>query len=268
MGDLVLKEKNDLLENVNKNLVVVERALKAVGGDRKDTQFIAKAINSFMLGRTPFSIIRQALAKIRKSRDALMDAKFKYERNILLIEKYKQKAEEEEDLVNKKLYSLKVEKLRYELERSEFYIKGALKNIANYYEIYNQVRLHNNIPEDWDELDFEKAEANHHIQQAFLQAFRDVFTTGRIGTANANYLEYCGIGPFVGQMEINKFLNKCKEVIQTGTHPLMSDIDLWLIEMAEKYKDLPSEQLKFHGINAIDDWYIFKDRNLIETEEA
>jgi len=248
----------DVLSRVEQMLPALERASKTAG--RRDTQFVAKHINCLMLGRTPFSIMRQCLSKIERTKDALIDAKFKLAkakiRAAILKEAAAKASGNERELLEVKA----AEKLSG-VERSELYINGALKNIANYMSIYEQVRVSAGIPKDWDELDYERAEAEHHLQQAFLQALRDVVVSRNISPANQEYLEHVGIGAFAALVEIRAAVDRFGRMCAENRPPLMADVDEWLRAMAKKYESVPSDYIISHGIEPVDEWYVFKDRN-------
>jgi hypothetical protein len=81
---------------------------------------------------------------------------------------------------------------------------------------------------------------------------------GAINPGNQEYLENCGIGGIAGICEIRSFIGAQRN---GSGPPTMKDIDEWLNRMAEKYRDYPAAHLRRHGINPIDEWYVFKDRN-------
>jgi hypothetical protein len=41
----------------------------------------------------------------------------------------------------------------------------------------------------------------------------------------------------------------------------MADVDEWLRAMAKKYESVPNDYIISHGIEPVDEWYVFKDRN-------
>jgi hypothetical protein len=264
----------------------IERLLMEMGevvkhfpaAGRSDTQFTSKHMNIFLLGRTPWSIMRQCMAKIQNSKQALREATFRQKRSSLEIEKKVKELQnlidsasnpmtEEEDFAIRSL-KIDLEEKQSEIAESTLYLEGAMKNIAQYASIFQQVKEHANIPDDWDELDYEKAEAEHHMKQAFLQSLRDMMASGRINPGDQEYLENCGIGAITGQIEIRKFLSTWETRMKNGEpSPVMKEIDEWLNEMIAKYKHLPTEYISSYGIEPIDEWYVYRSEKKEEDEE-
>ena len=261
--DLTIKENNlpfktitkEMVGRINTGMPEIYRAINVAG--RSDTQFKSKNMNVFMLGRTPFTIMNQAMLKIERSKQAIIEAEFRHEKNMLLIKKYLEQADQSEG-VDKELLELKVRKKKHEIEASILHIEGAYKNIADYLSIYQQAKEAAGIPDNWDELDYERAEVQHHIKQVFIQALREVIGPGRVNPGNMEYFDNCGIGGIIGLTEIQGVLEFWRD---NGITPDMIEIDKWLSAMAEKYKEYPGRYLATYGINQIDEWYIFKDRN-------
>lgn len=245
-----------VLARISAGMPEIRRATRTAG--RRGSQFVAKQMNVFLLGRTPYAIMHQCLAKIENARQALDEAIFRREKSRLLAAKAERKADSAADALDAELLRLRAEKLRWDIEQGELYVAGALKNIANYMSIYEQVKAAAGIADDWDELDYERAEAEHHIKQAFLQSLRDMVNSGSIGPGNQEYLENCGIGGILGKVEIREFLNR---VGGPAGVPTMAGIEKWLEAMWAKYHALPGAQLRRHGIEPIDEWYIYLERN-------
>lgn len=267
MNELQIKNlSDDVIEKIENGMIEFQRARQSAG--RSETQFIAKHMNIFMLGRTPYWSLRQCLAKIERSKEALKEAEYKHKKKQIALTRLKNKLADLPELaeLERQEIQIEIDYIEYGIESSRVYIEGALKNIANYLSIYEQVKKHFNIPDDWDELDYEQAEIEHHIKQAFLQSLRDIIACGSISQGNSEYLENCGIGPIAGLLEIQQFLSVWKKITGDGNPPLMADIDTWLHDMYEKYKDTPNIYLRNHGIQPIDEWYVFKDRNLLEDK--
>ena len=56
------------------------------------------------------------------------------------------------------LAQIRIEERLYQLERSKIYLDGAFKELAVFQEAYEEIRINNGIPENWDEMDAERDE--------------------------------------------------------------------------------------------------------------
>jgi len=143
-----------------------------------------------MLGRGPYAIVRQCLSKIERSRQALREAYYRHARAALDIEGLKQDLAtlEPETLQGRRL-ALDLDEKQSTLAEQAVYIEGAMKEIAQYQTIYQQVCDKFKLRQDWDEMDMERAEAENHLKQAFLMALRSYISNGRCGMGECEYLE-------------------------------------------------------------------------------
>jgi hypothetical protein len=252
------------LSKISTNMKEIDRATNTTG--RSNTQFMSKNMTLFMLGRTPFSMLNQCLAQIEAKRQALKEAIFKLKKNQIKLKKYHIMLKKESDGKSSSSTKLIIEKLNVKIQEIEcgindsvLYVEGALKDIAQFQEIYNQIVKHNKM-ENWDELDFEKAESEHHIKQAFVQGLRDCIMTGQVNVGNLEYFENCGIHPLSASMEVKKYINdKMVNIQETDKIPELEEMEDWLNVMVKKYKNKSSERLERIGINPIDEWYIYKE---------
>ena len=115
-------------------------------------------------------------------------------------------------------------------------MEAALKTLGMYQDAYEQVRTANNIPERWDEKDFEKAEVEHHIRAAFRLAIRDVHMTGRLNVATCEYFEQFGISPVQADVEVSRYMERARETLRDGEVGIELLYE-FLDSMVNKYKN-------------------------------
>lgn len=255
----VAPNNNEIVKRISEMMPEIHRASKTAG--RSGSQFVGKNLSLFILGRTPYFIMRQCLAKIERKNQALRETYFKHAKETIEIAILEEKLNVEENLLQKEKIKIEISEKKSGLDSSLLYIQGALKEIAQYQTVYNSVKEKNNLPDDWDEVDFENEENKHHIKQAFLQAFRDYINRSRIGHGECEYLENVGVHPLVALKELMKYSAIVSSKIDKGIVVGFEDLENWLDEMVEKYKNAPSLYLRQFGISSVDDWYVFKDRN-------
>jgi len=120
-----------------------------------------------------------------------------------------------------------------------------------------------NIPDDWDEVDFEEAEIEAHIRNAFRNGIRDFLVHGRLGMGTCEYLEQFGISPIEATFHIRNYIEECnkklQEVAKTGDYSKLPDYDNFhdfLDKMAKLYKDAYKKACRRIGL---DDEIISRD---------
>ena len=237
----------------------VHRATLALG--RSATQYRGKALGLLMLGRGPYAIVRQCLSKIERSRQALREAYYRHARAALDIEGLKQDLAtlEPETLQGRRL-ALDLDEKQSTLAEQAVYIEGAMKEIAQYQTIYQQVCDKFKLRQDWDEMDMERAEAENHLKQAFLMALRSYISNGRCGMGECEYLENVGVHPVQGLQEVMLYATEAAKSAEAGQILTTVDLDTWLSAMAVKYAAAPERMLRSYGIEPVDDWYVYKTR--------
>ena len=69
---------------------------------------------------------------------------------------------------------IEADQLEHGMLRGKIYLEGALKELATYQEVYDEIKKSHNIPDDWDELNLESEEITNHIRMAFRNGVRNV----------------------------------------------------------------------------------------------
>ena len=173
----------DKLALINERQVEIERAKQTLG--RKNTQTTNQLMTLTMLTDSPYRRLRQCITQIENRKQVLTGAYFGYQKTQLQIEEWEE--------VGDALSLINIQEAEVGLETQKIYIDGALKELAVFQEAYEEIRVNNNIPEEWDEEDAELDEIRHHIRQAFRQSHRDMILQGTITQGNAEYLEQYGV---------------------------------------------------------------------------
>lgn len=143
----------------------------------------------------PYRNLRQILAEVERCRVALADNIINMKRSMVKLMQKKESLQKLTDKYEIALAQIDIEEIESGMADHRLYIEGALKTILEYSYAYNDIKKKHNIPDLWDEKDFEKAEEEYHIKKAFEQAHGDVLATGRIDRGNHEYLRQLGINP-------------------------------------------------------------------------
>lgn len=272
------------LVKISEAMPEINRATRTLG--RSNTQTTNKLMTLTMLnGNTsPYRLLRQCLTQIEDRRTALKE-------NIKTLTEAKievEKLEEEIKIDHEELnYLNSIENINFETRRnilnlssginskintlehkkasiadSMCYLEGCLKDIASFQESYAQIKNTNNIPDNWDEQDVENNEIEFHLKQIFLHCYRDFLVHGSIGMGTIEYMNQFGVHPNVGIAETINYLNSIEQDLKNNKFPNSIHLDVWLKEMAEKYKNEYINVLNGLGISEmISQWCLYKDRN-------
>ncbi|WP_035242140.1 hypothetical protein [Desulfobacter vibrioformis] len=230
-----------IIAKINAGMPEIHRATQNFG--RQNSQTTGRLMSLTMLtAGSPYRMLRQCLAEIAKRRKALNEVYYD-----LKIDEIKatrlSKSDDEIDIIM-------AEKLKMKIEESRTAIQGALKDIASFIDAYDQIRDANNIRKDWDEVDFEKAETEHHLRTIFQHGYRDVMMNGRLGAGTLEYAEQFGLHPQILLNEAGQYVASVAH-IDSNTRIDSSHFHDWMSVMAEKYKHLPDNAAKQLGLQSI-----------------
>ena len=231
----------DKIALVAERMVEVDRASKTLG--RSNTQTTNQLMTLTMMTDSPYRRLRQCLTQIEQKRHALEEAYFRHRKKELEIKEW-----EKEDTELSRLLS---QEALHQQERSKIYIDGALKELAVFQEAYEEIRINNGIPENWDEMDAERDEIKHHIRQAFRQAHRDMILTGHITQGNAEYLEQYGIHLQVAQRYIQEYIKAVEDQISDGKYPNVNHLYKFLDRMVENFEDAHQDVVNHIGLDKL-----------------
>ena len=232
----------------------IDRATLAFG--KKNSQFMAKQMTLNIMSRTPYRTLHQCLSQIERKRQALKENIFKIKKDKVELKRLQDKVCD--NVYDEELRQIEIEEKVSGIGDATLYIEGCLKEIALYQSTYKEIKQSNNLPDDWDEVDFEKAEGEHHIKQAFLQSMRDLIQTGNIGAGDQEYLEQVGVNPLTALVLCREYLQENEEKMQKGYLPTFDDLEDFLNKMADMFKDCPQRVAEIKGINRlVEDWYSY-----------
>lgn len=243
----------DKLAKLDQRMVEINRASKAFS--KKNTQTTSQLMTITMLNDAPYRRLRQCCAEIQKKKDALVEIYFKHKKKKLEIAEW-----EKEDTP---LNAILIEEAKYSIQSSKDNIDSALKEIAVFQEVYDEIKATHNIPDDWDERDMEDGEIEHHLKMIFRLCFKDVVHQGRLGMGTMEYLEQYGLHAMTCFDLTLQYVNSVDELMKKKEGmPTVNSLYDWLDEMAETFKDAHKDVLKRIGIQSlIKDEYLYMERN-------
>jgi len=229
------------------------RAVNAFG--RQNSQTTAKLMTLTMLNAGPYRMLRQCLAEIERKRQALQEAAFRLRRQEIDLREKRELLEDATGYWRERL-QVDVDEIAAGMESSRVYVEGALKDIAAMQTSYDQIKASHNIPDDWDEQDFEAGEIEHHVRQAFTLAVRDLLNHSSVGQGVTEYAQQFGIHPATLAAETHRYLTSLPEM------PDVRHLYDWLGQMATKYREAYRLTLAEIGVTTlVTPWHTFQDRS-------
>jgi len=263
----------------------INRATNVFG--KQNSQATSKLMSLNMISQSPYRRLKQCLAQIERKRQALKENIFKLRKEKITMDRL---IYERDDLVSKlndnseqwtaeqKTYFrfdlenkiIEIEEKVSNISDSNIYIEGALKEIGMYQDAYDEIKTSYNIPDNWDENDFEKCEVEEHVKTAFLHAIRDVEMTGRLNVGTHEYLEQYGVNPHAAYKLVIQYLDSVEKVTQAGNAPSVLMLYDFLDKMHEMFKDEYLHAMRRIGItHLISEEFLFLDeKTTTETQEA
>jgi hypothetical protein len=261
LGELKIYNE-EKLKTLAEKMPEINRATNSFG--RTNSQTSDKLQSLTMISYSPYRYLHQCLAKIESRRQALTENQFKLKRSVVELEELKLEKEKlharflnlpsgDNEL---KTIELTIRRLNIDIEEkvvsvndSMLYIEGALKEINIYQDSYEQIKKNHNIPDNWDEEDFENSELEHHIKMAFLNGVRDVISSGRLNMGTLEYFQQFGINPITANTLINSYVKDSVTMIEENKYPNINQLDEFLTKMFNIFKDSHKEQLKIIGLD-------------------
>jgi len=222
--------EKEQLEKIKNRLPELYRGKALIGHSTSQASYSLQTMT--MISDSPFARMKQCLAQISKRKDALQESYFKMETRKLENKKLQFNNDEESMLKIKENEALN-SSISVSMENS-------LRQIGLFQDMYDDIRMNNNIPENWSEKDFESQEISHMIRSSFRMGIQDIMAGNRVSKASVEYWEQLGIHPQLAELKTRNYINNTQEILlKLGeiTIKLMYDfLDDMAKEFSESYK--------------------------------
>jgi hypothetical protein len=258
---------------------------------RRDSHATRKLMSLQMLSTadSTYRVLKQILAQVEKKQMAISESHIKLNKDYLRIDELERSIEKlQEKILDEKsesaILDLKIKKKKLDLSRKKklidisnsfIYLEGALKEVGLLQDAYEQIKKNKNIPDDWDEMDFEKEEIAANIRSAFRNCLRDFMCSGRIHMGTTEYFEQFGISPFEAIYHVKNYVENCNQKMNRVTSekdfdrlPDYDDFHDFLNRMAELYKDNYKKACKRMGLDNVisEKFLVMSLRNKVTLE--
>lgn len=251
------------LAKLAENMPEINRATQVFG--RQNSQATGKLMSLNMISQSPYRRLKQCLAKIERKRSALKENIFKLRKEKLKIDKLlyqRQKFEDQfvinDESIDHQEIEFKIQHVNIQLQEkaanisdTNLYIEGALKEIGMYQDAYNEIKESYNIPNNWDENDFERCEVEEHVKTAFLHLIRDIEMNGRVNVGTHEYLEQYGVNPHTATKLVQIYLENIENMIGEGKFANITVLYDFLDEMYNTFKDEYKHAMRRIGLKKL-----------------
>ena len=238
------------LAKISERMKEMDRTLNSFS--KKNTQTTAQLMSLTMMCDAPYRRLRQVLAEIENKRTVLEDSAFDLRKKKIKLRDLRAKDDE--------LSIIEADQLQHGLHRSKTYIEATLKQLAMFQDTYEEIMKTHNIPENWNELDFEKEEISNHIRIGFRNCIRNILVSGGMNMGTMEYLEQFGIHPVTAKKLIVDYLAEVEAMVEDGKYPSVTHLYDFLDRCADIFQDAHHAVMARIGItDLIKDEYIFME---------
>ena len=196
-----------------------------------------------MISDSPLSRMKQCLAQIDKKYKAIQEAYYKIEKKKLTVERLSK--------LTDKHSRLTVDEYSSQIESITVSMNTALREIGMFQDMYDSIKKNNNIPDNWNEKDFEKQEIANMVRSSFRIAIQDLSAGGRVSKAVVEYWEQLGIHPQLGEVRTREYLTTTQLKINNREKITIHDMYFFLDNMAEEFKDVHKDALQRIGLDEL-----------------
>jgi len=258
MNDLALLEKiGDMVSSMPDKYVPMLKEIQAgLPEIRRASQAFFKTQSQFMDNMltvshpTPLRNLRQILAEMNRTMEAIRENYFNRLRLELKIKKSKHKLENDPflDEFDREEIGIDLADDQSKKEVQEAYWGGAIRKLRNYMEQYQSI-LNTLGVKNWTEIDFEGEEERYHIMKAFEQGLNAARAHhGIVDEGNMIYFYQIGINGGVAQAYVLRFLLEEERLIKEGGNVSHSAVIHFLEEMANTFKGCSKKFAEMKGM--------------------
>ena len=212
----IMPEHKDMIATISNSLPEIHRSTSLFF--KTQSQFMDNMMT--VSHNTPLRNMRQILAQMNSTREAIKEAYFKLKKKDIELQKKQRKytklfvdGKVENGLIDPAddlkadLLEIEVQEIIANGESTRGYISGAIRQLTNYTDQYNMIQERHGL-QGFTEADFELEEERYHIMKAFEQGLCAARTRHdhTIDEGNMIYLTQIGINGAHAQHEIHAYL--------------------------------------------------------------
>jgi type I site-specific restriction endonuclease len=238
--DLVTLDKKQIAK-ITARLPEYKRGSAIIGHSTSQSSYSLQTMQ--MISDSPLSRMKQCLAQIDKKYKALQEAYYKIERKKLTVDNLSKKTDRHSRLT--------VQEYESQIESITVSMNTTLREIGMFQDMYDSIKKNNNIPDNWDEKDFEKQEIANMVRSSFRIAIQDLSASGRVSKAAVEYWEQLGIHPQLAESYTREYLTTTQLKINNKDKVTIRDMYKFLDDMALEFKDAHQDALSRIGLDEL-----------------
>jgi len=215
------------LDKISERLPELFRAKSIIGKSTSQTSYTLQTLN--MIDDSPMSRMKQCLSNIEHKYQAVQEAYYKIQENRVKIKEWHK--------TNNEMSRVKIRKTEAEISSLYQSMENALRIVGTFQAMYEQIRVSNKIPENWNESDYEEQEIANMIRKSFRLGIQDVSAYGRVSKASVEYWEQLGIHPQLAESYVRKYLQEMQQLIDNNKVITVEKMYGFLDYMAITFKD-------------------------------
>jgi hypothetical protein len=230
-------EYQAMTDFISKNLPAIKASTENF--NKTQSQFMDNMLT--VAHPTPLRNVRQILAEMTKTDQALREAYIGCSKKEVQIKIKQRELEKATDSLERELVELDILELKNSLDVTSGYIQGALRKQANYIEQYESI-LAGIGKKTFTEEDFENEEEEYHIKTAFNQGVTAARARGGIiDEGNLIYVTQLGINGSLAARLIQQYLAHEEKLMGAGIEPNFELHLRFLNDMAKKFAGCSKE---------------------------
>tara|TARA_B110000285_G_scaffold169901_1_gene190109 strand:+ start:375 stop:1166 length:792 start_codon:yes stop_codon:yes gene_type:complete len=229
------------IEKITSRLPEYRRGTSIIGHSTSQSSYSLQTMQ--MISDSPLSRMKQCLAQIDKKYRAVQEAYYKIEKKKLTVEKLRTETSAHSMLT--------VQEFESQIESITVSMNTSLREIGMFQDMYDAIKKNNNIPDNWDEKDYEKQEISNMVRSSFRIAIQDLSAGGRVSRAAVEYWEQLGIHPQLAETRARSYLVLIQEKINSSETVTIRDMYLFLDKMAYEFKDSYQDALSRMGLDEL-----------------
>jgi len=229
------------IAKIKERLPEYHRAKSIIGHSTSQTSYSLQTLQ--MVNDSAISKMKQCLAQINKKYLAVKEAYYDVEEKKLRLEELRNKTDS--------FSRLQFDKTQSSIEDSIIAMNTSLRQIGMFQNMYDAIKKNNNIPDNWNEKDYENQEIEHMIKSSFRIAIQDLSATGRVSKAAVEYWEQLGIHPQVAELRARNYLYIINQKLTKEEKVDIQDMYKFLDDMVKEFGNEYKHALKRIGLEEV-----------------
>ena len=262
----IMPEHSQMLDGIKESLPEIQRSTSLFF--KTQSQMMDNMLT--VSHNTPLRNLRQILAEMNASREAIKEAIFKLKKKEIETRQKQRQSDNSKDDLEIEMLTVEILEIQANADSTRGYISGAIRKLANYTEQYNSITQKFGVS-DFNEADFEREEEAYHIKKAFEQGLCAARAHGGvIDEGNGIYFVQIGINGAHAQFYVTQFLRAEQSLLSEGKAPTHKAYLDFLDDMVNVFTGSAQVYAEAKGMNTMTNTALLQkgdDRLLLAKKE-